>query len=77
MVRDMVRAFAADRLRPGAAARDERGEFPADIFRELGELGLLGMMTPEAYGGAGMDALSYLLAVEEIARAIGALSDDR
>ncbi len=69
MVRDMVRAFAADRLRPGAAARDERGEFPADIFRELGELGLLGMMTPEAYGGAGMDALSYLLAVEEIARA--------
>ena len=68
MVRDMVRSFAAGRLKPGAAARDERGEFPADIFRDLGELGLLGMLTPEAYGGAGMDALSYLLAIEEIAR---------
>ena len=69
MVRDMVRELAAERLRPGAGARDESGEFPHDIFRELGELGLLGMLTPEAYGGAGMDALSYVLAVEEIARA--------
>ena len=69
MVRDMVREFAAERLRPGAAARDESGEFPHDIFRELGELGLLGMLTPEAYGGAGMDTLTYILAVEEIARA--------
>ncbi|OYV88870.1 MAG: hypothetical protein B7Z68_12685 [Acidobacteria bacterium 21-70-11] len=67
MVRDMVRAFAAERLRPGAGARDASGEFPADIFRELGELGLLGMMTPEAYGGAGTETLAYLLAVEEIA----------
>lgn len=69
MVRDMVRAFAAERLRPGASSRDERGEFPADIFREVGELGLLGMLTPETYGGAGMDTLSYLLAIEELARA--------
>ncbi len=69
MVRDMVRSFATERLRPGAGARDESGEFPCEIFRELGELGLLGMVTPEAYGGAGMDALSYLLAIEEIARA--------
>jgi butyryl-CoA dehydrogenase len=69
MVRDMVRAFAAERLRPGAGARDASGEFPADIFRELGELGLLGMMTPEAYGGAGTETLAYLLAIEEIARA--------
>lgn len=69
MVRDMVRELAAERLAPGAAARDESGEFPQDIFHELGELGLLGMLVPEAYGGAGMDTLSYLLAVEEIARA--------
>ena len=69
MVRDMVREFAAEKLRPGATARDEKGEFPTDIFRELAGLGLLGMLVPEQYGGAGMDALSYVLAVEEIARA--------
>jgi alkylation response protein AidB-like acyl-CoA dehydrogenase len=69
MVRDMVREFAAEKLRPTAFERDERGEFPAEIFRELGGLGLLGMLVPEAYGGAGMDVLSYLLAVEELARA--------
>lgn len=69
MVRNMVRTFAADRLTPGAGRRDAAGEFPHEIFRELGGLGLLGMQTPEAYGGAGMDALSYVLAVEELARA--------
>lgn len=69
MVRDMVREFAAEKLRPGAAARDERGEFPAEIFRDLAGLGLLGMLVPEKYGGAGMDALSCVFAVEEIARA--------
>ncbi len=69
MVRDMVRSFAAEELRPGAGARDEKAEFPAEIFRELADLGLLGMLTPERYAGAGMDALSYVLAIEEIARA--------
>ncbi len=68
MVRDMVREFARERLAPGAGARDESGEFPADIFRELGELGLLGMLVEERYGGAGMDALTYALAIEELAR---------
>lgn len=69
MVRGMVREFATEKLRPGAAARDEGGTFPVEIFEELGELGLLGMLTPEAFGGAGMDALSYLVAIEELARA--------
>lgn len=68
MVRDMVREFAAEKLRPGASSRDETGEYPIEIFRDLARLGLLGMLVPEAYGGAGMDALSYVLAVEEIAR---------
>ena len=68
MVRDMVRGFAAEKLRPGAQARDERGEFPAEIFAELAGLGLLGMLAPEEVGGAGMDVLSYLLAIEELAR---------
>lgn len=68
MVRDMVREFASKRLRPGAGSRDESGEFPHELFRELAELGLLGMLVDERYGGAGMDALTYVMAVEELAR---------
>jgi alkylation response protein AidB-like acyl-CoA dehydrogenase len=67
MVRDMVRSFAVERVAPGAAERDASSEFAREIFAEMGELGLLGMMVPEEYGGAGMDVLSYLLAVEELA----------
>lgn len=68
MVRDMVRSFAEERLRPGAAERDRTGEFPQDLFLAMGELGLLGMLVPAENGGAGMDLLSYLIAVEELAR---------
>ena len=74
MVLDMVRAFAADRIRPGAAARDASGEFPTALFAEMGELGLLGMLVPEEYGGAGMDLVSYLAAVEELARVDAAVA---
>jgi hypothetical protein len=74
MVREMVRSFAEDRVRPGAAERDRTGEFPHEIFAEMGELGLLGMMVPEEYGGAGMDLLSYLIAVEELARVDAAVA---
>jgi butyryl-CoA dehydrogenase len=68
MVKEMVRSFAEDRLRPGAGERDASGVFPSEIFAEIAELGLLGMLVPEEYGGAGMDVLSYLTAVEELAR---------
>lgn len=68
MVREMVRSFAEEKIRPGAAERDRSREFPTGIFREMAELGLLGMLVPEEYGGAEMDLLSYLLAVEELAR---------
>ncbi len=69
LVSDMVRTFARERVAPSAAQRDRSGEFPTELFREMGELGLLGMMVPEAYGGVGMDVVTYLLAVEELARA--------
>jgi len=69
MVRDMVRSFAEERVRPGAAARDRSGEFAQEIFTEMGDLGLLGMLVPERFGGSEVDLLSYLLAVEELARA--------
>lgn len=68
-VRDMVRQWAAERLAPGAGARDESGEFPRELLAELAQLGLLGMLVEERYGGAGLDALTYALVVEELARA--------
>jgi alkylation response protein AidB-like acyl-CoA dehydrogenase len=74
MVQEMVRSFAEDRIRPRAAERDRSGEFPREIFAEMGELGLLGMLVPESYGGAGMDLLSYLIAVEELARVDAAVA---
>ncbi|MGC8916899.1 MAG: acyl-CoA dehydrogenase family protein [Thermoanaerobaculum sp.] len=67
MIRRMVREFARERVAPGARERDETGQFPWELFREMAELGLLGMVTPEAYGGSGLDVLSYLLAIEELA----------
>ena len=63
-----VRRFAEERIAPGRRQRDVAHEFPEQLLREMGELGLLGMLVPEAYGGAGLDSLSYMLAVEEISR---------
>jgi alkylation response protein AidB-like acyl-CoA dehydrogenase len=68
LLRAEVRRFAEERIRPGVAERDRDHRFPGEILGEMGEMGLLGMMVPEAYGGAGVDALTYCLAVEEIAR---------
>ncbi len=67
LLRSEVRRFAEERIRPGVAERYARREFPADILAEMAEMGLLGMMVPEEYGGAGFSALSYVLAVEELA----------
>lgn len=73
LLRDTVRRFGEERIAPGTRERDLEHRFPQDIVDEMGELGLLGMMVPEAYGGAGMDALSYAVAVEEISRACPAV----
>lgn len=63
-----VRRFAEERIRPGVAERDRERCFPGSIVAEMGELGLLGMLVAQEYGGAGLEALSYVVAVEEIAR---------
>ena len=68
-IRDAARDFALSEIAPGAAARDASGEFPKDLFQQLGEMGFLGMTVPEAYGGAGVDFLSYILALEQVAYA--------
>ncbi|MFO1056814.1 MAG: acyl-CoA dehydrogenase family protein [Dongiaceae bacterium] len=74
MVRDMVRDFARSQLAPGAAARDAAAAFPAEAVAAMAGLGLMGMLVPEAWGGAAADHVSYALAIEEIAAADGACS---
>jgi butyryl-CoA dehydrogenase len=69
LIRDTARDLATREILPRAAEIDKKHKFPKDIFARLGELGLLGTMVPERWGGAGMDALSYAVALEEIARA--------
>lgn len=67
MLRAEVRRFAEERIRPGVAERDAAREFPSDILVEMGEMGLLGMMVGEDFGGPGFSPLSYVIAVEELA----------
>ena len=74
MIRDTVREFAQRELAPTAAKRDRDATFPADAFRKMGELGFLGMMVPEEFGGSGADCVAYYFALMEIAAADGAAS---
>jgi alkylation response protein AidB-like acyl-CoA dehydrogenase len=69
MIQTMARDFAREVVMPGAAERDRSHEFPAGILRQMGELGFMGMMVPDTYGGSGVDAISYVLALTEIAYA--------
>jgi alkylation response protein AidB-like acyl-CoA dehydrogenase len=68
-VREMAHKFADEVVAPRARELDEREEFPAETVKQMGELGFLGLPFPEKYGGAGMDTLAYVIAVEEISRA--------
>ncbi len=74
MVRDMVREFARSEIEPRAQEYNERGEYPADLIAQLGALGLFGMMVPEAYGGSAAGAVSYSLALQEIAFACASIA---
>ena len=68
MIQETARKFADEELAPRAAERDEKEEFPLDSVKKLGELGFMGMMVPEQYGGAALDTVSYVLAMIEISR---------
>ncbi len=68
LLQTAVRDFAEEVIRPRAAAIDQSGEFPRDLFRKAGELGLAGVSVPPEYGGAGMDVVSYSIVIEEISR---------
>jgi alkylation response protein AidB-like acyl-CoA dehydrogenase len=73
-VREMARSFAEKEIAPGIARRESAHEFPGELIAKMGELGFLGMFIPPDYGGAGFDALSYLLAIEEVARVDAAVA---
>ncbi|MHC5308266.1 acyl-CoA dehydrogenase family protein [Bartonella sp. LJL80] len=73
-IRDVARQFAREQLLPGAAERDRSHQFPRAQLQKLGELGFLGMLVPEIYGGSQMGVLPYALALEEIAAGDGACS---
>ncbi|MCD4789619.1 MAG: acyl-CoA dehydrogenase family protein [Bacteroidales bacterium] len=71
MIRETVRDFAEREIKPIAKELDEKAEFSYDLTKKMGELGLFGMYLPEKYGGQDLDTLSYIIAVEELARVDG------
>jgi isovaleryl-CoA dehydrogenase len=73
-LREMVHRWAQDRVRPMAADIDRNNEFPAELWVEMGDLGMLGVTVPEEFGGAGMSYLAHTVAVEEVARASASVS---
>ncbi len=68
MIRQAARDFAQNEIAPIAAEHDETGEFPLETIKKMGEMGFMGIEVPEQYGGAGMDTLAYVLALEEICK---------
>lgn len=67
-IQDTAKKFAQEEILPSVIERDKKAEFPTDIIAKLGELGFMGFMVPEQYGGSNLDTISYVLAIEEIAK---------
>jgi butyryl-CoA dehydrogenase len=74
LIRDSVRQFMENEVRPGVRQRDREGRFPTEEIKKIAELGCCGMTTPEAWGGAGLDTISYVLMLEEVARVDAAMA---
>ena len=73
MIKETVSEFARRRILPNRMIWDESQIFPVDVFREMGEIGLMGMLVPEEYGGAGLGYIEYKIALEEISRVCGSV----
>jgi hypothetical protein len=74
-IQDMARKFADNVVRPAAEALDRDAAFPADIYRQMGELGLFGISIPEQLGGVGLDAYAYAIVIEELSRGYASVAD--
>jgi butyryl-CoA dehydrogenase len=74
LIRDTVRQFMENEVRPSVRQRDREGRFPVEEIKKLAELGCCGMLTPEEWGGPGLDTVSYVLMLEEVARVDAAMS---
>src|SRR5262249_35096856 len=74
LIRDTVRQFMEAEVRPLVKELEREERFPLEIIKKLGEIGCCGMITPEEYGGAGMDTVSYVLMLEEVSRVYTAMS---
>jgi alkylation response protein AidB-like acyl-CoA dehydrogenase len=74
LIRDTVRQFMENEVRPGVRQRDREGRFPTGEIKKIAELGCCGMTTPEEWGGAGLDTVSYVLMLEEVARVDAAMA---
>src|SRR3979411_3136586 len=72
-LRSAVRSFAEGEIAPHVSEWDEKSEFPHEVVKKLGEMGLLGVIFPEALGGAGMGYVEYVLAIEELSRVDGSV----
>src|SRR5450432_3966775 len=68
LIRDTVRQFVEAEVRPGVRERDREGRFPAAEVAKIAQMGCCGMLTPDEWGGAGLDTISYVLMLEEVAR---------
>ncbi len=73
MIRDMVRDFAEKEIRPNIMKWDESQEFPVELFKKAGELGLMGVLVPEEYGGSGFGYNEYIMVIREIAKVCGSI----
>src|SRR5258708_27408145 len=74
LIRDTVRQFMEAEVRPSVKEMEKEGKFPAEAIKKLGEMGCCGMLVPEEWGGPGLDTVSYVLMLEEVARVFTAMS---
>src|SRR5260370_19294847 len=74
LIRETVRQFMENEVRPAVRQRDREGRFPTEEIKKIAELGCCGMTTPEEWGGAGLDTVSYVLMLEEVARVDAAMT---
>ncbi|OGW04355.1 MAG: acyl-CoA dehydrogenase [Nitrospinae bacterium RIFCSPLOWO2_01_FULL_39_10] len=74
LLQQTVRDFSQKVIAPGARERDSKGEFPRELFKEMARMGIMGMLIPEEYGGAGLNYISYSIVLEELARVDGSVA---